>query len=565
MRKRRAPRRGVSLWLAVGLAALLTVAGCDLPIHADQLIARPGPAPGGSVTEAVVGTIGPLNPLFEQEENATDIDSLIYQGLTRVEDGPRNGMVADGERVVPLLANSWHVSPDLLSYVVDLRNDVRWADGQPFTIDDVLFTYSVLQSPRYDQQTRQTWKDVTVEAAGPSSVRFTLKAPSASFPLALRQGIIPKHIFDSMPISSFATDAHSGAGAFGTGPFRVGGISLDRHQVTLVRNEGAVTRPYLEQVTFRSYPSLQDAIDAVFIGEATTVGAPELPKLDQVAKRPDLDIYQPPTFSVVSVLFNLLPDPAAYFDQRARQALALAVDRKAIIDDVLGPGRAEPAFGPIPPTDWAYSPRMTEAKLQTDPAAARRLLDQDGWKQPRPGAVRTRGGRPFSVSLVTEDGYPYRQVADAISAQLRRIGVEVRVEPVSASALVSNHLVPKQYQMALVGYDNGPDPDQYLFWHSGAPVGSLNFMGPLVARPDLIDKDLEDGRAGLDRAKRKPAYDDFQNQMTLAAPAIFLFEPHYTYLVSRRSRLQGVTMNQAIEPVDRLDYLPSWYINTKAA
>jgi peptide/nickel transport system substrate-binding protein len=551
--------------LATAVAALVLLGGCDLSLSASQLVAQPGPAPGGAMTEALVGTVGPLNPLFEQEENAADIDSLVYQGLTRVEDDTSNGVVVDSERVVGLLAKDWSVSPDGLTYTVNLRSGIRWADGQPFTVADVLFTFSVLQSPDYNQPTNQIWKGVKVEQAGPNSVRFTLKAPSASFPLALRQAIIPKHVFQDVPIASIPSDPHSGAEAFGTGPYKVAAISADHHQVTLVRSSTYSPAPFLDRVTFQTYPSLQDALDAVLQGQATAVGAPELPNVTELAKRPDLDVYQPSTFSVVTVLFNLTQNASTFFDQRTRRALVMAIDRRAIVDKVLGPDRAELAFGPIPPTDWAYSRAETEDRLTTNPAAAARLLDQDGWTLRSPGGVRTRSGQPFSVSLVTEDSFPYRQVADAVSAQLRKIGVEVKVQPVSASALVSNYLIPKQYQMALFAYDSGPDPDQYLFWRSDAPSGTLNFMGPLVARPDLIDKDLLDGRAGANRTQRKRAYDDFQALMTQAAPAIFLFEPHYTYLVSRRSqRLLGVQMNKTIEPVDRLEYVARWYRNTQA-
>ena len=99
----------------VGLTALLLMAGCSsLPaLPAVQVSA----VPGGQVAEAVVGTTGPLNPLFEQEDNAQDIDSLVYQGLTRV-DG--------NEQVVGLLASNWQISEDKTGYTFNLRtNDLR--------------------------------------------------------------------------------------------------------------------------------------------------------------------------------------------------------------------------------------------------------------------------------------------------------------------------------------------------------------------------------------------------------------------------------------------------------
>ena len=100
--------------------------------------------------------------------------------------------------------------------------------------------------------------------------------------------------------------------------------------------------------------------------------------------------------------------------------------------------------------------------------------------------------------------------------------------------------------MALEAFDDGPDPDQFGLWHSGAPAGSLNFAGPLVPKQALIDKDLEDGRANSDPTARRAAYADFQNLTSDAAPALFLFEPHYDYIVLKR--VQGC---EADRPGDR--------------
>ena len=162
------------------------------------------------------------------------------------------------------------------------------------------------------------------------------------------------------------------------------------------------------------------------------------------------------------------------------------------------------------------------------------------------------------MTLVTSDEPPWGQVAQSVSSQLKRIGVDARVTVVSAAALVSKYVMPKQFQMALTVFDNGPDPDQYSLWHSGAPSDAFN-LGGYLPRQALIDKDLEDGRAAPDRKTRKAAYADFQNLMADAAPAIFLVSPHYVYLVS--TRVHGVRTNPVIEAVDRFQYVSAWSVN----
>lgn len=500
------------------------------------------------------GFLGPLNPLFELEDNARDIDSLIYEGLTTVQ--------AD-QSVTPRLARSWALSADRLSYTFELRQDVSWADGQRFTADDVLFTFGILQNADYQEATMQFWKEIQVERSGDYQVRFTLKAPSASFPLALRQGILPRHVFHDVPVKGMAADPHSGGKAIGTGPYRVGELSKDRRTITLDRNPYfARPRSYLDHVSFRTYPTLGDAVDAVSRGQADTVGALQPPQMGALSKRQDVSVRHLKTFSFSAVLINITPELSVYFNPPAvRQALAQAVDRRRIISQVLE-GRADPAPGPIPPTDWAYAAQAAE-KLPYDPQAAARTLQEAGWSLNPHTGLRNREGRDFSVSLVTADAYPYRQVAEAVSGQLRQIGVEIKVEPVPASVLVGKYVVGRQYQLALVAFDNGPDPDQYSLWHSGAPKDTLNFASPMVPRQALIDKDLEDGRAAPDRKSRKEAYTDFQDLMSDAVPAIFLFEPHYSYVVSNRVR--GMRINPVIEPLDRFQYVSEWYTETKGA
>jgi peptide/nickel transport system substrate-binding protein len=536
---------------AAALAALLLFSACQGSVPTLP-IARVGPVSGGQVVEAVAGTPGPLNPLFEQGVNEKEIDSLIYQGLT---------MVRPNQQVGGLLAKSWTVSNDGTVYTFDLRSGVRWADGVLFSADDVMFTFGVLQSPEYQQPTDQFWKGVVVERVSALRVRFTLKAPASAFPLALRQGILPKHAFNGVQVADMTRSPRSGPRAIGTGPFRVGSISADRHVVTLDRNPYASPAAHLDHFVFRSYPSLADAVDAVSRGEADAVGDLLPQGISPLARRQDLDLKQIRTFNFVAVLFNLTPDTALYLEPpTVRQALSEAVDRQKIVRDVLG-GNADAAPGPIPPTSWAYA-RQQAAKYPYNPAQAAKAMQDAGWTMDLKTGVLARGGHQFQVDLVTADAFPYRPVAEAVRDQLRLLGVQVQVIPVSTSVLISKYLVGKQYQLALADFENGPDPDQSSLWHSGAPIDSLNFTSQdRLPKQALIDKDLEDGLGKFDLASRRAAYADFQDLMSDAAPAIFLFEPHYTYVVSRR--VGGVHTNPEIEPIDRFEYVTDWYAATQ--
>jgi peptide/nickel transport system substrate-binding protein len=528
---------------------LCAIALGALVLGACQPVATvPKPARGGTAVEAVVGQAGVLNPLFETDDSARDVDSVIYQGLTTVN---------AEQNVVGLLATGWAISNDHLSYTFDIRTGVRWADGQPFSADDVLFTFHVLQDLEYQQPGAVDWRQVGVAAGGPNQVVFTLKAPSASFPLALRIGIIAKHLFDGMAPAQIAASPFSNIRALGTGPFKVAGINS--LAITLDRNPYADPQPYLDHLILRTYPvsDPQMAIRAVLAGAADLVGGLEPQEVLALQGRTDVNVQDVRTFT--NAFISLNPDglgKAFFNDPKVRLAVNQAIDRQRVVAEVLT-GRGDTDPSPIPFGSWAYS-AAAGSTHPFDPVAAAKALDAAGWVLAPGTKLRAKGGQSFKFDMVVASPFPNKEIADAVARQLLEIGIEADVKPVSASDLVQKYLIGHNYAGALVAFDVGPDPDLSSVWHSGADAAALNFA---YSRGwGLIDKDLEDGRAAVDQQARLAAYLDFQAQMADTAPAIFLYSPHYDYAISQR--VHGVHMNTVIEPGDRFQYVTQWYVNT---
>ena len=524
------------------MAAVLALAACQ------PVATVPKPARGGTAIEALVGQASVLNPLFETNETTRDVNNLIYQGLTTID---------SHQNVVGQLASGWSISPDHLTYTFDIRSDVKWADGEQFGVDDVLFSFHVLQDLEYQQPGAEDWRQLGIAAGGPGQVVFGLRAPDASFPLSLRIGIIPKHIFNGMAPAQISDSPYSGIKAFGTGPFKV--ASINQLGITLDRNPYASPQPYLDHLVLRTYPASdpQAAIRAVLNGAADLVGGIQPQEVDTLSSRTDLTVQEARLFTNSFVTFNVEGDGKAFFsDPKVRLALVQAIDRQKVVSDVFS-GRADVDPSPIPTADWAYS--SAAASLHPyDPVAAASELDTAGWVLDPGAKVRAKKGVEFKVTLVAAESYPNVEIANAISTQLASLGIEVDVKPLPASKLLQDYLLPHNYAMALISIDVGPDPDQYSLWHSGSDPGSLNFA---YSRGwGLIDKDLEDGRAAVDPPERLAAYIDFQMLMADAAPAIFLYEGRYEYAVSQR--VHGVHMNSAIEPYDRFQYASGWYVNT---
>lgn len=531
--------------LATGAGGLLVIGAVLIYIFRSELAAPEQPRPGGQYTEGMVGRLGSFNPLFAQgDANAHDVDALLFEPLIRIQ--------ASGQ-VDRVLAASWDISPDQRNYTFALRSDARWSDGASVSADDVLFTVRTVQDPDYPGVFLGTsWKDIVATAIDQQHVRFTLPGKNASFLATLEQlDILPAHALAGVPVSQIANSPF-GTHPVGTGPFRVQDRLPDG--IVLERNPFSRLRPWLDRVVVRTFPDEASALNALdrheidAVANLSPTGAARAGGMSQVT------VHTVATYRYLELLFNLKSDVPYFQDKRVRRAVAMAIDRQAIIATLAG-GRAQPADGPIPPAiTWAYDP--TASGPTYDLAGAAQLLDQAGWTLQRD--ARTRAGVQLHVQLVVaHDVAPFEKVGEQIALDLARVGIQVDVTAVSADDLIRLFLNPRAFQLALTAFDNGPDPDVYAFWHSSqARPGGFNFVG--MKRNVFIDQDLEKGRADTDLAARAVQYRDLQQLFAEEVPAVYLYSPDFSFAISRRIR--GVHLDPAVEPPDRYAHVSDWYI-----
>jgi peptide/nickel transport system substrate-binding protein len=536
-------RRGLlAFGVGVPLLVLLTVLGL---VFRGVILSPEAPRPGGTYVEGVVGQLGSLNPLYgEATAGPNDLDALLFEPLVRV--------LPTGT-VEGRLASRWDVSPDGRSYTFTLRPAARWSDGTPVSADDVVFTVRTVQDPQFPGALlNQSWKDIIATAIDAGHVRFALPGHNAGFLANLELlDIVPSHLLAGKSMAELAS-ASPNLNPVGTGPFRMVASLGDRIQ--LERNPFAWRRPWLDSMTIHSFPSQAAALDALDRGQIdglanlTPSGAAQERGNKQVA------VLTTSTYQYAELIFNLKTDEPYFQDVRVRQAVARAIDRTAIIRDVLG-GQAVPDDSPIPRSiTWAYDSAAQQPAY--DPTAAGRLLDDAGWTLVN--GIRTKGTTSLSFGLtVSSDVPPYERVAEKVAAQLSQVGIVAEVRPVTTASLIHDYLNPRTFDMTLTAFDNGPDPDVYSFWHSSqAHPGGFNFAG--MKKNVFIDGDLEDGRNTLDLAARAKAYATFQEDFAKEIPAVFLYSPRYVMAVNRR--IHGVHLDSAIEPEERYAYVSDWYI-----
>ncbi|MCX6022091.1 MAG: ABC transporter substrate-binding protein, partial [Chloroflexi bacterium] len=176
---------------------------------------------GGRLVEGVAGGPSTLNPLLAQFNDADkDISSLVFSGLTRLS--------PNGE-LVPDLAQRWDIEDGGRRYRFVLRDGVRWHDGIPFTADDVVFSFKMIQAKDFPGSTdlAALWKDVGIAKKDDLTVEFTLPQPYAPFLSTTTLGIVPVHLLRDVRPADL-TRAPFNANPIGAGPYRLIEAYVDR-------------------------------------------------------------------------------------------------------------------------------------------------------------------------------------------------------------------------------------------------------------------------------------------------------------------------------------------------
>jgi len=461
-----------------------------------------------------------LNPVLAPDIGSVLINKVIFSSLVR----PDQQL-----HPVPDLASSWTTSEDGLEYTFLLRPGVKWHDGEPFTANDVKFTFDQITDVKSGSRLRSDFAAVAgVDVIDSLTVRFRLKAPFAPF-LALlgyNAGILPAHKFRDRKLTE-ASD-FSRSAPVGTGPFRVV-QAASGSAIVLERNPYYYgTTPALDQVIFRIVPDVNAQVAQLLAGELDIVPI-EPANLPSVERAKTVTVVRNPIVQHVYVGFNQSRD--LFKSPLVRQALDLAVNRKAIVDGVLK-GAADLPRGTIPMvlSEFFDSSLTAPAYL---PDSAKSLLSRAGWRSDDKQMLRNATGKPFAFTLLVDKGNPTReQAALAVQQDLKRVGIDASIETMEFATLVRDRVLPGVYDAVLIWWTTPPDPDQFSFYTTGQDNNHVRYSN---ARVDNL---LAAGRATLDAVHRRELYNAFQREELADPPVLVLFYPRELLAVDRR--VQGL-------------------------
>ena len=522
------------------------------------------PAPGGTYVEGVIvdsTTPITLNPLYAASNSLSqDVTTLLFSGLTR---SVSNKNTSDpGQTVEPDLADRWTVSPDAKIWEFHLRYDARWQDGTPVTARDVVYTINLLKNDDagVSRELATPWKQVEVSRLGDYTVRFGLQQSSPFFLNYTTVGILPAHKLDG---KVKVADLGNGSLEFnrapvGNGPYELAPGGLASDSVTLIANPLYYgKKPYLDKVWFRFYPSGNAALSALQANQVDGVSritSDELKRLETVKNVTEIKAPR----SLNTFLFLNLQRNALFGQKEVRQALAYAINRPALVEKALA-GQGQPSYAPILPTSWAYKADLNQYAF--DPARAKKMLDDAGWKVIRNG-VRERNGQQLVFKILVDSTSNKQAVADQLAENLKAIDVFVSKDTAPSVKDYATALNASNYDAVLVttqGELNDPDP--YKTWHSSYATDGNDHFNYANWKLDTADQLLEKARGTVEQAKRRDLYNQWQTLWADELPSIPLYYDTYNYLVS--NRVYGVDQQDfkvINQPSDRLKDISSRYI-----
>ena len=472
------------------LVALLAAAGCT----GTTTPSAEGTADNSALVLADPVEPATLNPLLGYGREGV---SKLYDGLVEHR--------ADGSVRPQLAAEAPEPAPDGLSWTVELREDVKFADGTPFGPEDVVATYRALLDPASGSTERAAYADLTgVEQLDLDTVRFTLARPWAAFPHVLSLGILPSEALGV---------ALREVRPVGTGPYKLVEWRKGDRMVLEANTSYFGGEPKIRKLTVVFVPDDNTRAQRMQAGEFDGTELP--PRLAaSFGSANGLTVITHRTADLRSVT---LPGGPVTGDSAIRMALNHAVNRKGMVDNLLG-GKGTVASTPIP--DALPEFVETGARFAYDKALAELLLDQAGWVRGTDG-VRVRDGVPARFTLMYPLGDVVRaDLATAFAADAKAVGVDVQLAGLGWDAVT-----PRLGVDALLHGGGTPfDPDlmTYQPLHTPNPWG---YSDPQV------DAALDTGRTLLDPAQRAAAYRQLQRAYAAAPGMVVLATVQHTYVV----------------------------------
>ena len=486
---------------------------------------------GGTYTEATLGDVNSLNPLFATTSSEKVLSRLLFATIATIDYSGHPGIG---------LAKSIMPSEGGRVWTMKLREGLKWSDGEPITNEDVLFTIDLIKNQSVKSIYDANLANVKVSENENGEIVFTLPSAYADFISALNIPVVPKHELEDTDPKTLIEDTFSNT------PVTSGAFSFNALQATSDSNEKVFylsMNPYyykggslLNSFAIHTYSSRDDIVNAMNSGTVTATA--ELSEAD--ASKITAGQFVKKTSSLNSgayIFFNTKSEAVKNAEMRAaiRQGINIENLRSAAPDT---------AALDYPLLDSQISLESYPTIPGQDYDAAKAKIDE------------LRGDSQAGIEIATvENGY-LPNVAEALAEDLRNLGFTVNVSKYEENQEFINNVISKRgYDILVYEVELGADPDPLPYYHSSQTSGAgLNLSN---YRNVLVDDLLLGARDTLDETLRAKKYETFLSIWVDDVPAIGLYQPNLTYIYNKNVRTFGNNV-RLVTALDRFTDITDW-------
>ncbi|NPA03657.1 MAG: peptide ABC transporter substrate-binding protein [Epsilonproteobacteria bacterium] len=449
-----------------------------------------------------------LNPLLATDSASGEISGWVFNGLFKYD---KNGSVTGD------LAKKWKFL-DKTRLWVELRDNVKWHDGEPFSSEDVKFTYELATSPKVVSPYTSEFRFVKkVEVLDKLHLIIYYKKPYYKALQTWMLGIVPKHILENeKDIMRSSFNQHP----IGTGPYMLKGFEVSKNIELKANPNYFEHKPYIEKIIYHFLPDpstnfLMLKRRKLDVGSLSPL---QLERQIDSSFKEFYNIFEMPSNGYTYLGFNL-KNPK-FQDKRIREALNLAINRQELID-ILFFSHAKVCTGPFMPNTFAFNERVRPPKVDLE--RAKKLLKEAGYDEKNPLKFEIATNSNNSIRLYT---------AQIIQYQLSKIGVEVRIKAMEWQAFLNTIVMPRRFETILLGWGLGLTPDAYSIWHSkNAKLGGFNLVS---YKNPKVDRLIEEAQETIEIEKLSKLYKEIFRLIVEDVPYIFLYIPNSITVVNKK-------------------------------
>lgn len=445
----------------------------------------------------------------------------------------------------PWLAEAWDtvaIGTDSLALTFRLRRDVYWQDGRPTTAHDVAHTFRIARDPAaaYVDAAALMPYAPQPEVIDSFTIRFRLVRHPDFLEAFFLLPPLPSHVLGDVTAADAARHP-LGTSPVGNGPFRF--VRRSAQEWVFEANPDFPAelggRPPLDRIVYRTIPEQTTLITELLTGRLDIAVSIRPLQMSRIAEADNARII---TFPVPNWVFLALNTRLPWFDERAeRRAIAMAIDRDELINGIMG-GLNVTGASTVTPVHRAFD---STSAVRFDPDSARLLLDRAGWRDRDGDGVREdAAGRPFRFRLkVWQGAGSYRELAEAVQAQLARVGVAAQPEVVEFNTFLT-HVQGRDtdagrvrdFDAAIGNWtDNLLRKDDSQLLHSRHRDGARQWTGFNSPRLDSL---LDALATETDPDRAAPLWREYQHALTHESPLVLLF--YAIGINGVHERLQGV-------------------------